>query len=568
MDPQNETIQEWESIDFTCAGTNADEYRLLIDWSLIDTNTSWTFNYTFNDEWSYDTMCEVTKPGEWWETAWACQWTITVQDEPPGGWVPVGCGDEDGKTYGTGDTDWESDSFCDPWQVMWSNPSFPWQWETATWICHALWSSTVRYCSANREDDDPIDPTPPPTPPDPIFIERPQCEWIDPPSIQIWEYLPIWWEMDVSDKSSSCNSSNVWKINRNWVSCEINLYNPDGWTSSSIRTYNVNCFWDHVHWDEDLINSFKDWRDTDNDWNKVIQANDSNWFDEDWLWEHAVDISVNEFQVCLPQWWSYSWETVDISSWDDRTCQYNFPVTRPYLMQKWAQLSTTDDTFDRFYKIDWNEVNVTVDEVFDSTTFDPPSIGSILDDFVEEYSRLAVQNVNIEWTDCTKIPAREAYYCDENVSISSSVSSEPYTLIVDDSKDLTIQGSLTNNNWMFIVPDWKIIFDNTNCNTTDYLEWIFLADSFETDTIKNNNLNNTWCDDWRLQIKWILRWQYVQSLIDNRRAVIDNWFGGWWPTASDVYDWASLFVQSNPEIWNNLPPAAEGILHRLNIQRR
>lgn len=588
----------WREYQFNCNTVQADsailrifEWNSIDEWNHIaeiDMNNIWPqlwrANFNFPGEWEFysaayafsnDTMQTITS--QW------CQLALTITS------VQNSCVRWDVSIPLSSTINSSTSWLCPSWQsvvnfnstVSWRTTSYTWwcnnSWQILEWgNCYASyrswgwggwgwgWGWTPR--------------TPPVVPvPDPTVAIPPVCDRIDPPSLQVWEYLPIWWDMENNwNFTDSCSSlADDGKIIRSTLNCWIDITN----FNSNILNITRNCFAKDSRFSNTLLSSFRSWDlwELWADGSYVYKLDNINT-----LWEYKVSLWVDSYRVCrayeqhvaLPNW------VVDITliteeipmNISNRYCEMNFSITEPYLMQRWATLSTTNsDTLDNFYDISWNNIDTSWVDDIATWFFNPWSISTILNEFVENYDRLAVQNINtwiFAW--CRKLVDQEVYYCNNNISLRNiDLPTVPFTLILDWNNTLTLLGSISWN-WMYIVPDGNINFQSQSCNIREIVEWIFIWNNFLSETIINNNLSNPWCSDWRLLVRWVMRWNWVQSIADNRRSLIEDWFWWWGISASKIYDWASLLVESNPNIWSNLPPGADGnnwILNILNIER-
>ena len=89
--------------------------------------------------------------------------------------------------------------------------------------------------------------------------------------------------------------------------------------------------------------------------------------------------------------------------------------------------------------------------------------------------------------------------------------SKPYTIIVRNG-DLILKDDIRGNG-MYIVPDGKIYFVSTKCQSNQTVKGIFVAQSFDTyytdinndrDPIINNDLNKSWCEKGALKVQGVL----------------------------------------------------------------
>ncbi len=397
-----------------------------------------------------------------------------------------------------------------------------------------------------------------------IFSDTPNCEYVDPPSVQIWEYLPIWWKLKTWIWTDTCNWSNSWKYNKATAKCHFEISN---WLSEK-DTFSKDCFvnnWTSLaQW---FVNDFAVSMKYDGRITYLINPDKYKW-----LWEYKIKLKKVEYQVC-------DWSNWTNWSYDNTICEMNFAVTRPYLLQRWSTLSTVNnDVLANFYAINGTPIvpasqlqNITV-----SSYNWWENLSYILSDFISKYEKLAVKP---EWSvdmnimvDVKKVPDKDIYIMDawwKTIQIKSNANlSKPSTLIVKN-WNIKIRDD-SNWNWMYIVPDGKIYFETNNCDLQQQVDGIYIAKSFDTDLVINNDNSKTnWCKDWRLKINWLLIWEDSNNVWSKRRSVILNYFNTSNPTQKldKIYNWASCLIQTNTNIWIDLPPGADELMSKLQIKK-
>lgn len=57
---------------------------------------------------------------------------------------------------------------------------------------------------------------------------------------------------------------------------------------------------------------------------------------------------------------------------------------------------------------------------------------------------------------------------------------------------IRVLGSL-HSRMMILAPQGTITFENIDCDMTDTVEGVFVAGSFDTNTVKNTMASDTWC---------------------------------------------------------------------------
>jgi hypothetical protein len=103
------------------------------------------------------------------------------------------------------------------------------------------------------------------------------------------------------------------------------------------------------------------------------------------------------------------------------------------------------------------------------------------------------------------------------------------------------------------------------------VKWIFYAgQGFESkNDMKNINVSNSdWCNYWNLHIKWVAIWN-LSEIMKRRRSELYTWF--WKETDSEkrevVENWATVLIETDSSLWNNLPPWAEEFNSVLSMYR-
>lgn len=69
--------------------------------------------------------------------------------------------------------------------------------------------------------------------------EIPKCAFVDPPSIQLGERLPFWWEVEDDAEVttvSTCDASSAGHINKDTLQCHFTILAPDGKTVALTRS--------------------------------------------------------------------------------------------------------------------------------------------------------------------------------------------------------------------------------------------------------------------------------------------------------------------------------------------
>lgn len=140
---------------------------------------------------------------------------------------------------------------------------------------------------------------------------------------------------------------------------------------------------------------------------------------------------------------------------------------------------------------------------------------------------------------------------------------------------------------MYIVPNGNIYVDVADCNKQQTLEGIFItakefrATDNPTLARRGNVIENTdgatpRCRDGRLKISGVLAGNGVLNLVNARRSALNEWFtiAGRPSRATviatrrnQVYDGASLLIETNTSLWSDLPPGAADLDQLLKVFR-
>jgi hypothetical protein len=406
----------------------------------------------------------------------------------------------------------------------------------------------------------------------------PKCAYIDPPSINQWEYLPFRWDLELWDnvdyQARTCDTIDSTKQIPAWsMLCTFRLYN---WVSrEAVSEITKPCA--ENEWKENDSTLFEDFVFEEQTlWRSSFRMTDSitNWV----LGEYQLDLEQVDYVVCGS--WLASFRGVS----DNRICSMNFAVSDDYVITQWSSLTTRSNTdlskfrgFDGSTILDASQLQAT--RTTSLTTLDTTQLEDTITSFVAKHVPLAVVQTSAlrAYTNqpVTKTVNNNIFLYDGNengwINSKSLVIStwDPrqvagMTVIVKNA-DLIIEWSVAWN-VMRVVPDGNIIFRSNDCDERDIVDWIYvtsreykteaLIDGEYDDDFKNTDLwRSEWCDDWRLVINGILLWPTpTDKFIGSRRASLWSWFNiGVTDQISKVYNGASLLLRSNPTIWSNLP---------------
>lgn len=442
---------------------------------------------------------------------------------------------------------WEQ---CDDWAKNW----------TPTSLCS-------KTCSLKVVDPDPSDTVP-------------VCAFVDPPSIQMGEYVPFWWDLDdelETIQGNNCTEKTVWKVRLDTMQCEFTVQAPWGKT----YTYTRKC-------NEDNLKSVKWYNDLQKDlqtkimprwWQSVL---DSSEWKESWYGEYAISLEKITYDACdvitsATNSGKVTYEmTTKTYAW--RVCQFNFAVTAPYMMQKWSVLSSLEDDRDvlqSFHQLDWKSI---LDRRGEKINFLTKTSNHDTFEKVKKFAYEALGQV-VSVVDAThplallapgikKSPREEIYLAESNVNITHTSAiwlnrGKATTIIVKWPYTVTINWWLPAN-LLLIVPEWTVVFNNLDCDNNDSVEWILLAKDFKTvstrKVLTNTDLReDERCQWWQLIVKWLIISDNAEAfgyLRSQRRSTLARWFDGTKSKEEHIYGGASLRIDANTHQWDKLPPLA------------
>ena len=395
---------------------------------------------------------------------------------------------------------------------------------------------------------------------DPNTDDVPKCADIDPPSINENEYLPYRWNIDL-DKvttATTCNASNEGKIKEDFV-CQFKLYNGRDGTSKPIKTWTADC--DTNEWFDNKLMSFWTTKFPSTPYGRSTLLIDKN-ITNGVYGEYKIELSKIVYQVCQNGSWVSS-----IS--DDRLCQYNFVVAKPYLIQKWASTTTLqDDSLKGYFWFgsntkNWEDLLSGVTRSLRLSSFNPTeNLSYLLSSFVDKYDKLA----RWWWGVTYKKVSGKNIYVYENSQTLSDKDIAPNSTIIIKNWDLKLEWTISDQA-MYIVPNGTItIWWDANCSYYDtvakpqIVNGILIAGKwFNSDHYLNNDLTRSRCSNGGLKVNGTMVWANIDYIINKRRTVLDGWFeaGSMAKKTQHIIDWSSLSITPNVNLWNTLPGADE-----------
>ena len=295
-----------------------------------------------------------------------------------------------------------------------------------------------------------------------------------------------------------------------------------------------------------------------------------NWNNNINFWEYKFQISKVEYLQCDP---NGKWQSDDVES----VCQSNFILTDPYTVQKTPSGNFTNTSTYKLRNYLYANGSSTMDwllkSIADTSAYAPnDKVKTAMNNFIKKYEKLAVKVRSDKfWNEVTvkKVPWKDIYFLDGNVTFSSNTNTinKPFT-IVQTRWNVTIKWNVQHN--MMLLTNGNITF-NWSCETTQTVKWIFYAwwSLTRSWVRKNNDLNNTfWCDEWWLQVKWVLVWNGLDGLMRNSRSSLTKWFGTD-KKALAVMNWASVLIEYSPSVFtkSTMPPGAEDFTTALSVYK-
>lgn len=423
-------------------------------------------------------------------------------------------------------------------------------------------------------------------------------------SVQSNEILPFWWRMYkpayiVTDHSCD-NKSQAGNIKRDTMKCSFSLRQPGQDKPVTILS-NVDCDRTELANQALFANFFPDfWKPAFGNWSldlsKVLEEDA---FKKNVFGEYKIRLHEVDYEYCACDGNDCEWKDTQINN----VCETDFPITRPYLIQKSAFGTfpkATDAKLTNFYDNLGNPLINKTDladvMILDADAYNGGSDAKFL--IISESNRIAKLAVTLakskipsalQGLNVKKVPNKAIYLIESTSHKAISLKPDaistttPFTIITKNI-DLTIVGSLSVNG-MFITQNGKIIFqeDSNWCSAgPQIVKGIFVAgNGFESRSvsgkskIENTNVNLSWCKYGNLQVKWVLIWDGIDGLVENRRSNLNNWFNvnGSEKTIkvqrrNQIFNWASLLIEYNTDLWKQLPPGAEQFVNLLDVYKK
>ncbi len=472
-----------------------------------------------------DEQCEVNSaPVKWLQCIW-CQLVVNTLAECGNGIQEV----------------WEA---CDLWASNGTFATVWWSWSDGNMRCSA--NCNVINCDYNFC----FKPKPP------------SCTQSYSPNVMAWEYFPFWRNIDdrLITNSDSCTPGKipVWS-----VMCYFSLYNGKQWTDKSIYDFMQPCI-SLSTYNQPLLSFFNPisasfmWRSyIYMDTNKV----------NDTYGEYKLSLNKVTYNVCGTSGdvskKQINW--VDLIWWTSQSviCEYNFTVTRPFLIQVWNNISTNQtDRLKNFYGFASNQWKMNILDQYSiplnlltiSKFTINNNISYLINQFISKVDRISVVDITY-WPKAKKVPSSNIFVYDGDLVYSEETkpTSQPHTIVIR-RWSLTISWNIWWQN-MFIVQDGDITFAWW-CDTNQTVNGVFITNGklLSDKNYQNTNLLNNWCAWWWLTINWFVIWDGLDDLVTQRRANLYGWFldDSRYGKYNAIMNWWSVVIKQN--VWLSVSP--------------
>lgn len=413
-------------------------------------------------------------------------------------------------------------------------------------------------------------------------------------SIQKWEILPFRWTLDYKENiipGNSCNGQEERKIPEESIMCTFNVYNGLHKESNGDPVYSIVKHCNEDNRGNDTIFDYflsQWWRSLSHAFGKY--ALDSNVFVQDNIfWEYKISLDKVAYNYCL-------WGDQFVGTEIDRVCNVDFAVTQQYLAQKSSFGLTPRATtvpLEGYKMINGDELIDSSDladiMVLDASNYDGgEAVGSMIDSFINKYSKLAVKYTtiqSIEGNDIVtyKVPGQDIVVFKGVGTLNytdGSTKNKPFTVILD-GPSIQINWSIENTNAMFLLNEGDITFlpPANVCTKTQLVKWIFITNHGEFlagPDLSNTDRDRPWCNYGWLKVQWVLIWNGIDNLVQMRRSQLNGWFYVWWTSdaaikaerRNEIFNGASVLIEYSPSLWNALPPGASEFTKALDIYKQ
>ena len=544
------------------------------------------------DDWNTTNWdgCSNVCATEWWWGWWDWDWW-----DWDWGWWDWGWWDWDWWEWDWWDWDWDWDWWeWDWWDWGWWDWGWWdwdwWDWDWDWWWSPMCWDGDLQdweQCDDwNLSNIDSCDNTCNIVPAQIIIYWAPwgYVHWSvsTTASIMSWEYLPIGWKIrNNSDYTSNCSDfSDYWKYRKDTFKIKFKL---EWWWGNNFVTTSINWFG---------TSNLCAFNDTSVDGKTFITDIE----DKLTNGENKISAYVDHIEKCTNNGSDYVWQSTGI--FINEIASAKFVLTEPYLLQKWATITRTNNTnisfYEHYYDIPWDAKHLSEfipTTISEYTNYDTWDMEYVLSWFIWKYKDIVVPISSLDYSmrgdkyanhskndKIYKLPVKELYYIDMDEYGSNILTinwwnvAKPTTLIVENG-DVNITSDIVWS-FMLIVKNWSINIKKWDCDKTMRLDWIYITDQkFTAEKIINDDPNTcTWCRDGRMQVNWVMMGKTgiingSNSISLNRRSLLEWWFDGAIMPDWAIKNWWSLTINANINIWITPPYWAKDLFEKLNIRK-
>jgi uncharacterized repeat protein (TIGR01451 family) len=433
-----------------------------------------------------------------------------------------------------------------------------------------------------------------PAKPKPRDISLPSCESIDPPSVNKWEYLPFWWELE-SDSDvnfvSNCSDAiagktNVvkwWSDRSNDPLCHFTMY-VDDTTKTPAASFSKYCYQDSDLQSYTLFQDFFSTRAESLKWYNRSKTDGwsaffgpSSWADVPNLYgEYKLSMDSSTFYVCeqVGSVWKQSTQRHEATNaaWYTPECSFNFTVTTPYFVQQGKSLGTVQISqwvLNNFFS--FNTRGSIIDNIVQISNYQRTNnLAYLGQQFAEKYTKLAKDyDINFK-----KVAGKEIYIKVGNENLTIPGGDLPRGTIISNGGDIIIQGNLKGK-VMMIANGGTIYFDWMSKDEVQQIEGIYIADHVQSyNQVFNKDLSKWWANKWWIKIKGIIITKDatdIEQIYGSRRSHLDNWFktdtNGSNYKKDAILNGAALTIETDPSFWTSLPPGANELMSALETYK-
>lgn len=441
-------------------------------------------------------------------------------------------------------------------------------------------------------------------------VNQPQCDYIDPPSVQQGEYLPIRWDLERNFSSvATVNDCAIeGQIIKNSLDCEFTVTDAN---NGQADAFVKKCAAQVDPMAEKLIaNAYvafmKNYGYNPNDttlkygigyWKVPLGGA---------LGEYKIAMSVKDYKICVKNvstsgavTWSSS-TFIYNNSTSKRVCEMNFVVTKPYMVNRGAFGDFATDNLKTFYQMPYGtKVFPQGVSVIDNKLSATQAVKDDVNKLVASYKKLAVAagdmklNAQIGAANATsvkisKVPNKEIYIFEAdndaaNITISDKIggsATKPFTLIV--TRGNLVVSDAVSARGMYIVTSGKITIKPSECNgpkQSQTIKGIYIStkNGIESgtpfgdarSTMLNNNLTfSERCAGGDLTVQGVLIGDGLENMYSVRRSNANDWYTVNVSRKDDILNHGSVVIKYNTDIFDHLPPGAEVLSQALSVYKK